>query len=333
MDFRFFASLALALLASAMVPLPASAQQASPALVQQYGSPSPGLTLPDIGSDPLKGLALKHIPLASSSDGEITLCAQLTEQMPDIARGLVWRVFRPDPGADGKLPLVETREGGSVVLQLQPGSYLVHAAYGRAGATKRITVGRGSKREDFVLDAGGLKLDATLAGGSRVPAKLLRFSIYEGAEDPRGERALIIPDVTPNTVVRLNAGTYNVVSTYGGVNAVVRSDIQVEAGKLTEATVEHHAAEVTLKLVRDHGGEAMADTSWSVLTSSGDEVRSSVGAFSMMVLAEGDYSVIAKNHDRIYQRDFTVTSGKNEDVEVVASEGAGASTLDPDAAD
>ena len=41
----------------------------------------------------------------------------------------------------------------------------------------------------------------------------------------------------PNTVVRLNAGTYHVVSTYGAVNAVIRADIRVEAGKLTEATV------------------------------------------------------------------------------------------------
>ncbi len=36
----------------------------------------------------------------------------------------------------------------------------------------------------------------------------------------------------------------------GQVNAVVRSDIKVEAVKLTEATIEHHAAELTIKLVR-----------------------------------------------------------------------------------
>ena len=196
----------------------------------------------------------------------------------------------------------------------------MHASYGRAGATKRITVGRDGKREDLVLDAGGLKLDAILAGGVRIPPAKLRFSIYEAEPGTDGERALIIPDVSPNSVVRLNSGTYHVVSTYGSVNAVIRSDIRVEAGKLTEATVEHHAAELTMKLVREAGGEAIADTSWSILSGSGDPIREMVGAFASMVLAEGDYTIIAKNRDRIYQRDFTVVGGRNQDVEVLATE-------------
>ena len=88
-------------------------------------------------------------------------------------------------------------------------------------------------------------------GRRAIPPKKLRFSIYEAEPEANGDRALIIPDVKPNSVVRLNAGTYHVVSTYGSVNAVIRSDIRVEAGKLTEATVEHQAAEITMKLVRD----------------------------------------------------------------------------------
>ena len=210
--------------------------------------------------------------------------------------------------------------GGTSHFELEPGSYLVHAAYGRAGATKRITVGKDGKRESLVLDAGGLKLNALLTGGGTIPAEQLRFSIYQGEAANAEDRALIIPDVAPNTVVRLNAGTYHIVSTYGNVNAVIRSDIRVEAGKLTEATVEHHAAKVTLKLVREAGGEAMADTSWSILTESGDPVREAVGAFASMVLSEGNYTIIAKNRDRIYQRDYTVESGHNQDVEVVASD-------------
>ena len=161
-----------------------------------------------------------------------------------------------------------------------------------------------------------------LAGGVRIPPDKLRFSIYAAEAD--GDRALILPDVSPNTVIRLNSGIYHVVSTYGTVNAVIRSDIRVEAGKLTEATVEHRAAELTLKLVREPGGEAIADTSWSVLTNSGDPVRESVGAFASMVLAEGDYTIVAKNRDRIYQREFTVVGGRNQEVEVVATEAAAA---------
>ncbi|ESX05795.1 hypothetical protein X769_03220 [Mesorhizobium sp. LSJC268A00] len=282
------------------------------------------LKLPDISSyAPPKG----ETPLALGGGGAITLSAQLTDKGADITRGIVWRVFKPEAAGDGKLPMVASAHGGSAVFQLEPGSYLVHASYGRAGATKRITVGKDAKRESLVLDAGGLKLDAVLSGGVRIPPKKLRFSIYEGTAEANGDRALIIPDVEPNSVVRLNAGVYHVVSTYGAVNAVIRSDIRVEAGKLTEATVEHRAAEETMKLVRETGGEAIADTSWSLLNESGDPIKEAVGAFASMVLAEGQYTIIAKNRDRIYQKDFTVVAGQNQEIEVLATE---ASAIDPE---
>jgi len=282
------------------------------------------LKLPDISS---YATPKSETPLALAGSGAITLSAQLTDKGADITRGIVWRVFKPVAASDGKLPLVASAHGGTAAFQLEPGSYLVHASYGRAGATKRITVGKEAKRESLVLDAGGLKLDAVLSGGVRIPPKKLRFSIYEGEAETNGDRALIIPDVEPNSVVRLNAGVYHVVSTYGAVNAVIRSDIRVEAGKLTEATVEHHAAEMTMKLVRETGGEAIADTSWSLLNESGDPIKETVGAFASMVLAEGDYTIIAKNRDRIYQKDFAVVAGQNQEIEVLATD---ASAIDPE---
>ena len=86
------------------------------------------------------------------------------------------------------------------------------------------------------------------------------------------------------------------------------------------ATVEHTAAEQTFKLVGETGGDAIADTSWSIMTDSGDIIRESVGAFASMVLAEGDYVIVAKNRDRIYQRELTVVAGQNRDVEVLAAD-------------
>ncbi len=304
---RFF--LSAALVASA---LPAGAQDGLKAV--------DGLKLPGITN---YAPARPDKPLAQGGEGHVTLSARLTDESPELTRGLVWRIFKPEAGEDGKLPLVASAQGGTSVFTLEPGSYLVHASFGRAGATKRITVGREAKTDDLVLDAGGLKLDAVLAGGGRIPPEKLRFSIYEAQTDANGDRALIVPDVKPRAVVRLNSGTYHVVSTYGSVNAIIRSDIRVEAGKMTEATVEHHAAELTIKLVRDHGGEAIADTSWSILTNSGDPIRETVGAFASMVLAEGEYTIVAKNRDRIYQRDFTVEGGHNQEVEVLANESTG----------
>ena len=62
--------------------------------------------------------------------------------------------------------------------------------------------------------------------------------------------------VTGDLVV-VPEGAYHIVSNYGDTNAVVRSDIRVQAGKLTDVTVNHRAALITLKLVSEHGGEAL----------------------------------------------------------------------------
>ncbi len=250
---------------------------------------------------------------------ELTLAAKLSEDGDLIENGIVWRIFKPDPNDDGKLPMVATADGGTTRFALLPGSYLVHAGFGRAGITKRISVGTDAREEVLVLDAGGLKLNAVLSGGVRIPSDKLRFAIYAGDEPENGDRPLILPDVKPDDVVRLNAGTYHVVSNYGSVNATIRADLLVEAGKVTEASVEHRAAELTLKLVREEGGEAMADTAWSVLNPSGEVIKESVGAFASMVLAEGDYVVVAKNKEKLYQKEFTVVAGRNQDVEVLAT--------------
>lgn len=267
---------------------------------------------------------------------DIRLEALLKEKGERVEQGLTWRVFSPIPGSDGKLPLVATSEGGAAAFQLVPGEYFVNVAFGRAGATRKIRVPEDGPAETqvLVLDAGGIMLNAVSGSDVRIPPNELSFSIFSSDVKEDGERALVMADVKPDTVVRLNTGTYHVVSNYGSVNAVIRADIQVEAGKLTEATIQHRAAKLTLKLVSEPGGEAIADTAWSILTSSGDVVSESVGAFPTLVLAEGGYTAIARNDEKIYQRDFTVKAGVNTDVEVLLNDkGAEAAAPNIDAQD
>ena len=310
MMYRKISSVLMAALACVCLPVIALGQNGDPAF-----------KVPDVKLPGLKAFTGEPTVKPGAATGRLTLKALMVEGGEEVTRGMIWRVFAPQSAENGKLPLAASAQGGSTVLDLAPGSYLIHAAFGRAGATKRITISAKETRvEEFVLDAGGLQLNALLPGGVLIPAEKLRFSIYDVNEGPNGERSLILPNVKPGAVVRLNAGTYHVVSTYGAVNAVIRCDIRVEAGKLTDAVVEHRAAQLTMKLVREAGGEAMADTSWVVMTDAGDIIRENVGAFASMVLAEGKYAVVAKNRDRIYQREFDVTAGRNQDVEVLATE-------------
>lgn len=250
---------------------------------------------------------------------DVRFSAKLTSNGEVMQEGLAWRVFSPIAGEDGKLPLVASSDGGSADFQLAPGDYFVNVAFGRAGITKKLTVpAEGNVTEQtLVLDAGGFVLNAVAGTDQRIPPNQLSFSVYSSEVRENGDRALVMSDVKPNTIVRLNAGTYHIVSEYGDINAVVRADIQVEAGKLTQAVLQHKAAQITLKLVSQSGGEAIADTAWSVLTEAGDVVNESVSAFSTMVLSEGNYLAVARNKEKTYQREFSVKAGRNTDVEVL----------------
>lgn len=305
--------LLLALAVAAVLAEPSLARADPP--FKDFTNDSPRIDLPGLN---------EYAPAARDSGKAanartLRMDARLSDKGRTIDRGLVWRVFYPTPGADGKLPLLATAKGGSATFQFEPGDYLVNVAFGKASVTRKVTVPKTGPVPDqsLVLNAGGLRLNAVSGNDVSIPAEKLRFSVYTSDEKKSGHRSLVAAKVKPNTVVRLNAGTYHIVSDYGKVNAIIGADIRVQAGKLTEATIQHRAAQMTLKLVSAPGGEAIADTAWSILTSAGDIVSESVGAFPSIVLAEGKYTAVARNKGHIYQRDFDVTPGHNQDVEVL----------------
>src|SRR5690554_2089645 len=120
---------------------------------QSFGDSTPQFHLPSI--QPYAPPSIES-PLSTIGGGQLSVSAHLTEDAPALDRGLVWRIFKPEAGPDGKLPLVASAQGGTGVFNLEPGSYLVHASFGRAGATKRIRIGNGVVNESLVLEAGGL---------------------------------------------------------------------------------------------------------------------------------------------------------------------------------
>ncbi|MCB1386916.1 MAG: hypothetical protein KDJ80_13365 [Nitratireductor sp.] len=263
----------------------------------------------------LAGLAL---PSSAQQSRRVTFVAQLVPDSIPVEDGLEWRIFGPTIGEDGSLPLLANATGGSRSFDMPPGEYLVHCAYGHASAIRKIEVTAESTEEFFILNAGGMQLEAVAGDDTPIPENLLRFDIYEDQADERGERRLIASRVLPGRIVPFQEGTYHVVSQFGNLNAEVRADIRVTAGKLTHAELKHRAARITLRLVRSAGGDALADTKWSVLNASGDLITESTSAFPRMVLSEGVYTAIAKNGDRIYSQDFEVRPGINEDIEVLA---------------
>lgn len=194
----------------------------------------------------------------------------------------------------------------------------MHVALGLVSAVRPVTVKSDTDRESFLLPAGGLRIEGRV-GTSKIPQNQIAFSIHKGSQfDAGGESPALVPNVVPGDVVILPEGTYNIISNYGDANSVVRSDIRVQAGKLTDTTITHRAAVITLKLVSEKGGEALANTAWSVITPGGDVVKESIGAFPRVILAEGEYRAIAKNEGKVFERTFNVVNGVDGEVEVVA---------------
>ena len=250
----------------------------------------------------------------------VTLSARTVEGGAIIKSGLVWWIYKNGKTKNGKYQLVDTYRDATPTTALPPGTYRIAATYGKVNLIKDVTVERGrALQETFILNAGGLRLGAVTMNGTTIPPNSVRYDLFadETETDQFGNRKLVLRDARPGVVIRLNAGAYHVVSTYGDANAVVRADVTVEPGKLTDATINHSAAKVTLKLVNQPGGEALANTQWNILTLSGDIVKESAGALPSHILAAGNYAVLARHQGKNYTREFAVEPGESKQIEVV----------------
>ena len=256
--------------------------------------------------------------LAVPAQAVLSLTARYGKDLPVINGGLVWRVFADKPDDTGTFKLIREERGATPNIVLPPGNYVVHVALGLVSAVRAVSLKVGDRSR-------GLR-----ASGRRTAHRGPRRHQQDSAE-PDFVRALqgqpvrgapsapsLVPNVAAGDVALLPEGTYYIISNYGDANSVVRSDIRVQAGKLTDVTVSHRAAVITLKLVSDRGGEALANTAWSVITPGGDVIKELIGAFPRVVLSEGEYRAIAKNEGKVFERPFNVVNGVDGEVEVVA---------------
>ncbi|MBV8848978.1 MAG: hypothetical protein JOZ16_05275 [Methylobacteriaceae bacterium] len=307
------------------------------ASAQSILSPTPAMPLqvPDTATPraPGTGSTNRAEPPAPVEPGQglVYLSATFTPaDAQPVRAGIRWRVFEERAEADGSHKLVMQSDEAAPFFALPDGAYIVHAAFGLAGVTRRIVVNGQTTNERVILNAGGLSIIDVL-GAAQLPSQKLQIQIY--VPDRNGSEAkLIFANAKPKEVLGLPEGNYRIISTLldttgisgqtstgNTTNSVVSADLRVQAGKVTEATLRHRAATMTLKLVNAPGGEALANTTFSVLTPGGDSIRELIGAFPSLVLAEGEYIAIARHDGKTFQTTFKVQSTLDRDVEVVAN--------------
>lgn len=314
-----WASLGLLALVVGAGPNPARAQDGAAAdWAAGVNAPAPGEPNPNLTIVPRSPAAPAESPDAQGGHVDVQLSAFLTADGQRIDRGLVWRVYADTALPEGKAKLVATNRDATPSIKLAPGPYIVNVSFGRANLTRKLVIESkdgAPQAERFVINAGGLRVNATISG-KPAPDGAVAYNIYSD-RDQSDNRRLILSGAKPGLIVRLNSGIYHIESSYGDANAVVQSDVTVEAGKLTEATVAHAAAKVTLKLVTRAGGEALAGTAWTIQTPTGEVVKTSMGALPTHTLAPGTYIAVAKARNKAFSREFSVKDGDAAQVEVI----------------
>jgi hypothetical protein len=310
-----------------LTPLAASAQQTrsiQPGMQQFAPAGGPGVIAPgqtlvpptQIPSGP--PLSVPNAAIPAGQVGLVVSARYGRDFAQPINSNLVWRIYPTRPDQTGAFRPIKEEKAATPTFALPAGDYVVHVTFGLASAARTVHLKSEVVREVFDLPAGGLRLEGRV-GDVKIPAGQISFDVMPGSQFEPGEKRPLASGVATGEVVVLPEGTYHIVSNYGDSNSIVRSDIRVAAGKLTDVTVTHRAAVIMLKLVSEHGGEALANTNWSVLTPGGDEiVRSIGGAFPKVILAEGEYRAIARNDGKLYERAFRVITGVDGEIEVLA---------------
>ena len=254
---------------------------------------------------------------APQRTGVLALRATYGERGAEIPGDLVWRIYSVR-GTD--IQLVTKSDHPRPSLALPSGDYAIHVSHGMATTTRQLQVGETGTVSVLAINAGGLMVSGFLGA----PETLLaphrqKVTVYIPTPN-NSEGKLVTDNLRPGSVFRLPEGTYHVVSTYTGSNSVVRTDVKIETGKLTEAVMNHRASTMTLKLVREKGGVALAGAQWTIETPGGDIVAEAVGAFPDVDVAEGSYNVLARHNEREYKGVMKVEGGVNRDFEIVVGE-------------
>jgi hypothetical protein len=293
-----------------------------PGAAQNIGAPTPPApkgpmlqSLPPVAAPvPAPSQSAPGVPAGHAA---LALSARFGRDMPAINGGLHWRIYANKPEQQGAPKLVKEEKTALPTFVLPPGGYIVSVGFGLANVTKPVQLRAETVREVFEIPAGGLRIEGRV-GDAKIPHGQISFDLYKGSQFEPGDKRPIATAIGTGDVVLVPEGTYHIVSNYGDANATVRSDIRVQVGKLTDTTINHRAAIITLKLVSERGGEARANTQWSVLTPGGDVIKESNGAFPRVILAEGEYRAVARNDNRTYESEFRVVAGVDREVEVIS---------------
>ena len=251
----------------------------------------------------------------------LALVAKLASDSPPLTTNIKWEIYNFIKSSDGNRAQIVTSDVARPMLPLAPGKYIVRAVFGVSSTAKVIEISETQMTSaTFILNTGGIRVKPLLIAGEPPAGKVPRQWIYL-ASTPQGQASsqLVATADDPEQIHQLNAGTYELISKFGTVNAIVKTNVTVSPGLLTDVEVSHKAGIVQFKLFKKwRGGEELNDVMWKLFDEEGMEVASNITANSGEIIAPGRYKVAAHYNSKIYTRMFRIKPGRKKLVQVVA---------------
>jgi len=215
-----------------------------------------------------------------------------------------------------------TRSGSATDLfRLTAGEYFVVSRHGNAFADEVVTVTANSLTEVTIdLNVGYLKANAVMAeGGVPIDANMF-YWVYENKTDLEGNRKEVTRSGSASDVFRLSAGEYLLQSRHG--NAYVSEVITIDAGSLTEKTMNQNSAKLKVTPTMADGSSVASDTFWWVYEKEQDlqgnrkEVTRSGSKSDIFILPAGDYILAVRNAGEVQNSEVSLTPGQVLDLNV-----------------
>jgi hypothetical protein len=274
------------------------------------------------------GLAMVDLPVSVSAGeekrleavlntGEITLSAHAKADGP-LMSGVTFLVY--ENGEAGRHREIIRSKLGEPTFSLPAGHYRIAAVLGLAQIEQDINVKAGEqKRQALVLNAGGVRLQASLAGRNEPLDRNLLYRIFSlsGKAGSQVNKEILTSTLASPTIF-LPQGRYRIESQYGWHNARQTKDIEIAAGDVLTADFQHKVSDVKLRLVPRPGAAPMGRVKWTLKYNGGGTVLIAQDAAPALILQAGHYQAVAQHEAKTYSQTFEAIPNEEQTIEVVA---------------
>lgn len=178
----------------------------------------------------------QEVVVVDLNAGRVKLEAVLKERGKPVEAAMGWSIFQPEVDLEGKRKQAAWEHAATPLFTLPQGRYLVSVQYGDAVAETEIEIQAGQQEALVVdLNAGRVKLTATLTQGGQPVQEAMEWSVLQAEADPEGNRKKVGWQYAASPIFTLPAGQY-VVSVTGQGKTASR-DLLVEADTSTDLVV------------------------------------------------------------------------------------------------